>query len=76
MDNLESCIGLAGTSRHDEENTILPTGHCINGAVNCNALIIARCLITRLEIIRLSDELLLFRCEVLVPYVPQPKILR
>ena len=76
MDNLECSVGLTGAGRHNEEDTVLPTGYCINGAVDCDALIVAWCLITGLEIIRLGDELLLLRCEVLVPDVPPPEILR
>ena len=76
VDNLESSIGLSGAGCHNEEYTVMPTSHRINGAVDGDTLIVARGLITRLEIIRLSDELLLLRCEVLVPNVSLPKILR
>ena len=76
VDDLKSGIGLAGAGRHNEENAVLPTGNRINGAVDGDTLIVARSLITRLKIVRLSDELLLLRREVLVPNVSLPKILR
>ena len=76
VDDLKRSIGLAGTGRHNEEDTILPTGYCINGAVDGDTLIVARGLITRLKIVRLGDKLLLLRREVLVPNVSLPKILR
>ena len=76
VDDLKRSIGLAGTGRHNEEDTILPTGYCINGAVDGDTLIVARGLITRLEIIRLGNELLLLRREVLVADMPLPEILR
>ena len=76
VDDLESGVGLAGAGRHNEKNTVLPTGYCVNGAVDGNTLIVARGFITRLEIIRLCDELLLLRCEVFVADVPLPEILR
>ena len=76
VNDLESGIGLAGAGRHHEENAVLPTGYCVNGAVDSDALIVARGLITRLEIIRLSDELLLLRREVLVADMPLPESLR
>ena len=76
VDDLKRSIGLAGAGRHNEENAVLPTGYRINGAVDGDTLIVARSLITRLEIVRLGDELLLLRREVLVPDMSLPKILR
>ena len=76
VDDLECGVCLAGTGRHNEKNAVLPTGYSINGAVDGDTLIVARGLITRLEIIRLCDELLLLRCEVFVADVLLPEILR
>lgn len=73
---MESGIGLAGAGRHNEEDTVLTTGYCINGAVDSDTLIIARSLIARLKIVRLGDELLLLRREVFVADMTLPEILR
>ena len=76
MNNLERSISLASAGRHNEENAVLPTGNRINGAVDGDALIVARGLITQLEIVRLGNKLFLLRREMLVADVPLPEIIR
>lgn len=76
MNNLERSISLASAGRHNEENAVLPTGNRINGAVDGDALIVARGLITQLEIVRLGNKLFLLRREMLVADVPLPEIMR
>ena len=76
MNNLKCRIGLTGTGRHNEQDTILPMGDGIYGTVDGNTLIVARSFVARLEIIRFSDEFLLLRCKMLVPNVSLPQILR
>ena len=76
MNNLERSISLASAGRHNEKNAVLPTGNRINGAVDGDALIVARDLITRLEIVRLGNKLLLLRREMFVADVPLPEIMR
>lgn len=42
VDDLEGCVGLARTGCHDKEDPVTALGHCLDHAVDCVALIVAR----------------------------------
>jgi hypothetical protein len=55
-DDLERGVGLAGASGHDQQHALLPLGNGFDGAVDGDALVVARFAAAAIGVERLLDE--------------------
>ena len=60
--DLEGSIGFARTGGHHQQQALLPAGNCVQGAVDGNALIVARRIGVLAAVIGLTSDRLLGRC--------------
>ena len=59
MDDLKGGVGLAGSCGHDEQKALLPSCYSFDRSVYGVALVVARAISVRTEVIRFGDDFLL-----------------
>ena len=75
-DDLESGVGLAGTSGHHQQNAVLPPGYGLDGAIDGVELVIAGTLAAGVHVVVLGDNLLGRVIQPLPGAVTLPKLIR
>ena len=75
-DDLKGGVGLAGASRHDEQDTVLAFGDGFDGLVDRDALVVARLLAAGVVVVVLQDDFFLRGCQPLPGAVLLPEFVR